>query len=169
MLNYQDCVVHKRVALFSKVLPLQTGTITDMAAAHPTAGPQVEVTWDKGTVQKVTVRSLIGEEEWEAHEAILHAKSQATTQATHMGLPINVADNLSTKENKLERRIVDTLRSAMYGTDPLWEEVEELGKLLEQLDGVVVDPTTNRLSMVLSEMKKKPSLWKKIDHLNDDK
>jgi hypothetical protein len=68
----------------------------------------------------------------------------------------------------LERRIVDYLRSAMYGTDPLLQEVEEIAELLSDLDGVAYNPDTNRLTQALEEVRKKPSLWKKIDHLNDD-
>ena len=160
-MKYEDCALHTRVALAAKVLPLQTGTITGTADPHPTAGPRVEVTWDKGNVQAVTVRSLLAEEDWEAHELSLHAKTA----------PVGGVSNTTTlppRENKLERRIVDYLRSAMYGTDPLLQEVEEIAELLSDLDGVAYNPDTNRLTQALEELKKKPSLWKKIDHLNDD-
>jgi hypothetical protein len=159
-MKYEDCALHTRVALAAKVLPLQTGTITGTADPHPTAGPRVEVTWDKGNVQAVTVRSLLAEEDWEAHELSLHAKSVPLATSPNTTLP--------PRENKLERRIVDYLRSAMYGTDPLLQEVEEIAELLSDLDGVAYNPDTNRLTQALEEVRKKPSLWKKIDHLNDD-
>lgn len=71
-----------------------------------------------------------------------------------------------------ERDMIDLVRSIMYSAadcdnENLYAEVEDLGRLLGKYDGVPYDPTANRLIKALDELKKKPRLWKKIEHLND--
>jgi hypothetical protein len=70
-LKNTDCTLGIVVALDQKTLPLQRGHIAGPVTTHPSAGEVVVVEWKNGTLQKVTLRSLILEEEANRIEAEL--------------------------------------------------------------------------------------------------
>lgn len=76
-------------------------------------------------------------------------------------------------DNKTYRAISDLVRSIMYasndGNDNMLPEVEELGKLLGELDGVPYDAKTNRLVCMLKEFRAhNPESFKRLEKLNND-
>lgn len=80
-----DCTLGVVVALDQKTLPLKRGYIAGPATTHPSAGEVVIVEWKNGTLQKVTLRSLILEEEANRIEAELQSakdKLEAEFDAT---------------------------------------------------------------------------------------
>jgi len=75
-MEVKDCTHNKRVALISREQPCNKGTIKGEAEAHPSYGHAVIVEWDGGQLQKVSLRSLITEEEGKAQDARIKAEQE---------------------------------------------------------------------------------------------
>lgn len=76
----EQCSLDVPVALTGNTLPLQRGKIAGPVTQHPSAGEVVVVEWGNGLIQKVTVRSLLSEEEAETKEAELTAEQEKIEQ-----------------------------------------------------------------------------------------
>lgn len=80
-LKNTDCVMGTAVALNERVLPLKRGHVAGPVTTHPTAGEVVIVewpaNWGANTLQKVTLRSLLNEEDATKLEAELQIEADA--------------------------------------------------------------------------------------------
>jgi hypothetical protein len=77
-------------------------------------------------------------------------------------------------EQNQMRNIIDLLRSVMYssddGQDNWFDELEDLGNALSDLDGVPYDRASNRLTQALLNLKEyRPITYKGLQGLNDRK
>lgn len=63
-----------------------------------------------------------------------------------------------------ERKIIDQLRCVMYGdSKDFLYEIEKLGDLLEEYDGVPYDPGSNHLTRITAALRNNSSLWNDIN------
>lgn len=95
-LKNTDCTIGAKVALDQRSLPMKRGVVAGPVTTHPTAGEVVIVEWpaDWGaaTLQKVTLRSLITDEEADKIQVELQVE----------------ADKLKAAKQKLEAEFEET-------------------------------------------------------------
>lgn len=113
----KDCVLNRRVALTGSKYPLQKGTIAGPVSQHPTAGEVVVVEWDNGQIQKVTLRSLLDDDESTIKEMELE----------------NEQLRLEEEWNETEKKIKDKISKASKLILDASKLAEESGKTLADM------------------------------------
>lgn len=122
-----------RVALKGESVPLQRGTV--VGAAKPTIGSlnvpleAVVVEWDKGGVQKVTIRSIILETEAEAEEAKLTKEKEKLEEEFD-----SAANQIQEKLAKAAKLISESASLAEGAGTDLQSLYEETRPLMRALD-----------------------------------
>lgn len=114
----KDCTLKRFVALAGQKSPLQRGHIVGPVSLHPTAGEVVIVEWDNGQIQKVTLRSILSNEEAMVRETELHAAAA------------KLEEEFSDVEKKIKEKMVKAgklISEAAKLAETVGQELPEMG------------------------------------------
>jgi len=75
-MDSKNCKMGTRVALLSKEQPCNKGAIKGEVESHKSHGQVIIVEWDSGTLQKVTLRSLLTETEGIAQDTRIREEQE---------------------------------------------------------------------------------------------
>jgi hypothetical protein len=128
-MDSQNCKMGTRVALISKDQPCNKGAIKGEVESHKSHGQVVIVEWDSGSLQKVTLRSLITEAEGVAQDTRIR-EQQERMEAEWAETETSVTDKL----NAAAVLIHEANALASKAGKELYEMYESTGRLMGALD-----------------------------------
>lgn len=128
-MQLQDCKVGTRVALVSKTQPCNKGVVKSEPEAHKTHGHVAIVEWDSGSLQKVTLRSLLTEAEGVAQDARIKEETERLQRAWE-ATELQVTQRLA-QAAKLIDEATDLAQAAGKDVNDMYEATRPLMRALD--------------------------------------